>query len=701
MTTSSMEPTTPPDRTSPVHRETTDDLEALLAALPPEIGERVRALPQLATIIEVVMDLGRRPEARFGGGGEEILLEREIDTDDIQYVVDHIGSFGEDNRAGIERTLHRISAIRNRNGKIVGVTCRVGRAVFGTIEILSDLVESGQSILIMGRPGIGKTTMLREAARVLADDLGKRVVIVDTSNEIAGDGDIPHPGIGRARRMQVRTPDLQHSVMIEAVENHMPEVIVIDEIGTELEAVAARTIGERGVQLIGTAHGNNLDNLMLNPTLADLIGGIQTVTLGDDEARRRRTQKSVLERKAPPTFDVVVEIQDRDRVAVHSDVAETVDTLLRGDALAPEMRWRDEGGVHRSQARPRPGPQTSPRPGPQTSIPGERFGGLVGSGMPGWRSGPPGRADEERRGESAGYGRGRGRSGGSSRGRNGNGGRRGSSEPDYWVGDERRPQAGPAGVFRAGGIADRGPLERDTPAEEPRARDSRELERQAQWRASATKAMTGEQLAEVGLGQTAASGYSVATELNETVMEASPNDELIDEEQSLIRLSESAVGMVPLQTISVLGYGVSRKRLEQAIKDLQLPVVVVREPDEADVVITLRNTYKQKTPVIREAEARGIPIYVLKSNTVTQMQACLTSLFVMDSDPEDAAVNEVEEAISLVRSKHKPVELSPQNAFLRKLQHKAAEDANLASRSRGREPFRRVRIYPSKVRGWR
>ena len=281
------------------------------------------------------MDLGRRPEARFGGGGEEVLLEREISPEDIQYVVDHVGSFGDDNRAGIERTLHRISAIRNRSGKVVGLTCRVGRAVFGTIEIIDDLVESGSSILIMGRPGVGKTTMLREVARVLADDLDKRVVIVDTSNEIAGDGDIPHPGIGRARRMQVRTPDLQHAVMIEAVENHMPEVIVIDEIGTELEAHAARTIAERGVQLIGTAHGNNLDNLMLNPTLSDLIGGIQTVTLGDDEARRRRTQKSVLERKAPPTFDVVVEIQDRDRVAVHADVAETVDALLRGDALAP------------------------------------------------------------------------------------------------------------------------------------------------------------------------------------------------------------------------------------------------------------------------------------------------------------------------------------------------------------------------------
>src|SRR3954451_1007819 len=290
-------------------RELIDDIDALLAALPPEIVEAVHNLDHSENLIEVVLDLGRRPEARFPDS-EVSLLDREITEADIQYVVDHIGSFGDDKRAGIERTLHRISAIRNRNGKIVGLTCRIGRAVFGTIEIIKDLVEEGNSILIMGRPGIGKTTMLREAARVLADDLDKRVVVVDTSNEIAGDGDIPHPGIGRARRMQGRTPALQHAVMIEAVENHMPEVIVIDEIGTELEAGAARTIAERGVQLIGTAHGNNLDNLLLNPTLSDLIGGIQSETLGDEEARRSRSQKSVLERKAPPTFDVIVEIQD-------------------------------------------------------------------------------------------------------------------------------------------------------------------------------------------------------------------------------------------------------------------------------------------------------------------------------------------------------------------------------------------------------
>ena len=364
-------------------RESIDDLDALLAALPPEIVAAVHALPDRAALIEVVMDLGRRPEARFPDS-EVMLLDREIDEADIAFVVEHIGTFGDDNRAGIERTLHRISAIRNRNGKIVGLTCRIGRAVYGTIEIINDFVESGKSILIMGRPGIGKTTMLREAARVLADDMGKRVVVVDTSNEIAGDGDIPHPAIGKARRMQVRTPSLQHEVMIEAVENHMPQVIVIDEIGTELEAAAARTIAERGVQLIGTAHGNNLDNLMLNPTLSDLIGGIQSVTLGDEEARRRRTQKSVLERKAPPTFDVIVEIVDRERVAVHSDVADTVDAMLRGDQVSPELRWRDEEGVHRSQGRP--------RPSPREQLGAERFAGLVGAGSP-WRMEPGWRGD--------------------------------------------------------------------------------------------------------------------------------------------------------------------------------------------------------------------------------------------------------------------------------------------------------------------
>lgn len=317
----------------------TDGLTQLLEVLPAVVRERLERGAGLEDLIEVVLDYGRPAEARYRDHVER--FEEVIVTEkDIDYVTKNIGEFGSDNRAGIERTLHRISCLRNRHGKVIGLTCRVGRALEGTIDIIDDIVRSGASILLLGKPGVGKTTKLREVARVLADEVGKRVVIVDTSNEIAGDGDIPHPGIGSARRMQVKAAPEQHQVMIEAVENHMPEVIVIDEIGTEAEAMAARTIAERGVQLVGTAHGQTLENLMLNPTLADLIGGIQAVTLSDDEARRRGTQKTVLERKAPPTFDVVIELVDYDRLAVHSNVQKTVDLILRGVPPRPEIRVR-------------------------------------------------------------------------------------------------------------------------------------------------------------------------------------------------------------------------------------------------------------------------------------------------------------------------------------------------------------------------
>ena len=309
-------------------QQVTDNLDELINALPERIQAFLPSAGDMEELLEIVLDLGRIPEARFTSGVVE-LSEEVVTAEEIDYVVAHVGAFGKDNRAGIERTLHRISAIRNRQGKIVGLTCRIGRAVYGTIDIIQDIVEAGKSILMLGRPGRGKTTKLREVARILSDQLKKRVVIVDTSNEIAGDGDIPHPAIGRARRMQVAEPELQHNVMIEAVENHMPEVIVIDEIGTEQEAFAARTIAERGVQLVGTAHGNTLENLMMNPTLSDLVGGIHAVTLSDDEAKRRGTQKTVLERKAPPTFDVVIEIIEVDKLAIHVDVAVTVDRLLR------------------------------------------------------------------------------------------------------------------------------------------------------------------------------------------------------------------------------------------------------------------------------------------------------------------------------------------------------------------------------------
>lgn len=329
----------------------TDDLQALISVIPPNITAAATQSNNSDNLIEIVMDLGRRPMARFTDGEKE-LTDEEISRTDIDYVVTRIGDFDADNRAGLERTLHRISGIRNRRGSIVGLTLRVGRAVYGTIDIIQDLIESGKSILILGRPGIGKTTLLREAARILSER--NRVIIVDTSNEIGGDGDVPHPAVGHARRMQVATPSLQHEVMIEAVENHNPEVIVIDEIGRELEALAARTIAERGVQLIGTAHGRTLENLLLNPTLSDLVGGIEAVTLSDEEARRRGTQKTVLERRAPPTFDVLVEMQDRNRVAIQADVSAAVDALVRGNPLPPEIRYRNETGEIKIEKAPVP-----------------------------------------------------------------------------------------------------------------------------------------------------------------------------------------------------------------------------------------------------------------------------------------------------------------------------------------------------------
>jgi stage III sporulation protein SpoIIIAA len=577
--------------------ETTDDLDALLEALPPEIVARLRSFANRADLLEVVLDLGRRPEARFTHG-EEVLLDREIVEADIAHIIDHIGAFGGDNRAGIERTLHRISAIRNRAGKVVGLTCRIGRAVFGTIDIIRDIVEGGQSVVLLGRPGIGKTTMLREVARVLADDLGKRVIVVDTSNEIAGDGDIPHPGIGDARRMQVRIPAEQHAVMIEAVENHMPEVIVIDEIGTELEAAAARTIAERGVQLVGTAHGNTLDNLMLNPTLSDLVGGIQTVTLGDEEARRRGTQKTVLERKAPPTFDVVVEIVERDSVIVHRNVAETVDAILRGHMVPPESRWR-EGGELRAATKYDYKITESP-------------------------TGTPTFAALDPLGGFGAFGRGRGNGGGLG----------------------LRPLPG-----RGGREGARGRVLAGEPSESSDPRRHLEV------------AMRESSAPEAG-----------------------------------------NVGTTPVRShrpLSLFGFGVSRKHLEQAVRELGVPVHVARELDEADAVVTLRNYYRRKPSALRDAESGGIPIYVLKTNTIIQMENLLASLFDLEADPSEAALHETAEAIGLVQASGNPMELAPQNAYVRRLQHQMAERNNLMSRSRGTEPNRRVELLPDEGRAWR
>ena len=318
-----------------------NDLDKLTDVLPDKV-KRYIDYEKMEDVIEIVLDIGRTPEIRHAGGKIEYLGDDVVTEDDINYITSRIQDFTSDNRSGIPGTLHRISAIRNRQGKVIGLTCRIGRVVTGTIACIKDICMMNKSILFLGRPGVGKTTKLREISRLVADELGKRVVIVDTSNEIAGDGDTPHPAIGHARRMQVTQPQFQKDIMIEAVENHTPEVIVVDEIGTEEEAQAARTIAERGVMLIATAHGNSLENLIKNPTLSDLVGGIQSVTLGDDEARRRASQKTVLEREKQPTFDVVIEILDRNTLAVYKNTAEAVDYILRGWPIRPEIRKVDK-----------------------------------------------------------------------------------------------------------------------------------------------------------------------------------------------------------------------------------------------------------------------------------------------------------------------------------------------------------------------
>ncbi len=577
--------------------EVTDNLVDLFDALPPHLVERLRQQDNRA-LIELVFDLGRKPEARFDWGELE-LDDADITRADLEYVAERIGSFGEDNRAGIERTLHRISAIRNRAGVIVGLTCRIGRAVFGTIAIIQDLVESGESILILGRPGVGKTTILRETARVLADSLRKRVIVVDTSNEIAGDGDIPHPAIGRARRMQVPRPSEQHGVMIEAVENHMPQVIVIDEIGTELEAQAARTIAERGVQLIGTAHGNSLENLMLNPTLSDLIGGIQSVTLSDEEARRRGTQKSVLERKAPPTFTVLVEIQDRDRVAIHRDIGEAVDGILRGSPLGAEVRYRRDDGEIET-----------------------------------WHDDGTAQADDGTR----------------------QGTRRPGERP---LAGGRGPQRSPRSNAVAGNPTVLHPVAQAEPE-----------------RGSLPSDSPAEPLAGLPKGRGTAG-----------------------------------------KPVRFYPFGVSRNRLEQAISALGANATITRDLRDADLVLTLKSYYRRRPQQLQEAEALGKPVYVLRSNTGAQVETVLAGIFGQpkeehnrtngagrqaaadDDEPfsEDTittALVEAETAATTVMDILRPVSLTPQAAYIRRLQHQVAERYNLASRSRGKEPYRRVEIMP-------
>jgi stage III sporulation protein SpoIIIAA len=603
----------------------TDDLEALLVTLPVAIYDAVNRLENRSELLEIVMDLGRLPEGRFPEG-EVILSTQPVTYADLEYVVERIGEFGDDNRAGIERTLHRISALRNRKGKVVGLTCRIGRAVLGSIALIRDIVEQGQSILILGRPGVGKTTLLREIARVLAEEANKRVVVVDTSNEIAGDGDIPHPGIGRARRMQVARTAEQHAVMIEAVENHMPQVIVIDEIGTELEAAAARTIAERGVQLVATAHGNSLGNLLVNPTLSDLVGGIQTVTLGDEEARRRHTQKSILERKAPPTFDVVVEQQSWQELVVHRDVADTIDSMLRGQAVIAEERTRDEETGRVTARRITSGGMEVPTWGLEGYGAASRSNGYIDRSESNWGT-------VRRVGQQG------------SRGNGGNGG-------------ERMHARGQVRALAPTGTA---------PADVKR--------------------------------HNAAGLVAV-------------DRPLLDEG---VYQPESVKEQLPiLKTLRVYPFGVSRDRLAESARQLRVPIIVTNNQGDADAIITLKNYYRRQPERLQQAEEEQKLIIILKNNTVAQMQHALARIFdipldaaldenqeesdgKLDSAPDDPttrALLETEDAIHQVLNKDlMTAELAPANAYIRRLQHQLATRYNLSSRSRGKEPYRRVKIF--------
>ena len=519
-----------------------NDLERLLAVMPQKVVENL-SCEQLDDVIEIVLDIGRVPEVRHAGGKIEKLVCDFVNDEDIAFVTSHLQEFTHDNRSGIPGTLHRISAIRNRQGKVVGLTCRIGRVVTGTIACIKDICTQGKSILFLGPPGVGKTTKLREISRLVADELGKRVVIVDTSNEIAGDGDVPHPAVGSARRMQVPQPEFQKDIMIEAVENHTPEVIVVDEIGTEPEAQAARTIAERGVMLIATAHGNCLESLIKNPTLSDLVGGIQSVTLGDDEAKRRASQKTVLEREKQPTFDIVIEILDRNTLAVYKNTSEAVDYILRGWPIRPEIRKVEQKDVDKVVL------------------------------------------------------------------------------PD---------------------------LQQEV-------------------------------------------------KTNDKTTPLTPEENKMNFSFSRQKYVEQAK---PLKKLYL--YAVSRTIVEKLIERLNLNVEIIRNVEDADIVIAHKNFAKGGAKILSTAKEYRVQIFYVKTNSMAQIQKVLKdALDIQPGDVEsltgytdetEKALDEAKVGIKKVLDGANLVDLAPQNAQIRKLQHELVEQYNLQSRSIGEEPNRHLRI---------
>ena len=520
-----------------------NDLTKLIEILPPKIKRNIYD-GLLDEAIEIVLDIGRLPEVRIGNGKIEYLGTDTVTSDDIDYITSKIPEFTSDNRSGIAGTLHRISAIRNRQGKIIGLTCRIGRVITGTITCIKDFVMQNKSILFLGRPGVGKTTKLREISRLVADELGKRVVVVDTSNEIAGDGDVAHPAIGKARRMQVPQPEFQKDIMIEAVENHTPEVIVVDEIGTELEVAVARTIAERGVMLIATAHGNTLDNLIKNPAMSDLVGGVSSVTLGDEEAKHRGCQKTVLEREKQPTFDIVIEIIDRNTLAVYKDAAEAVDCILRGWPVTPEIRKVD--GVYNDK------------------IP--------------------------------------------------------------------------------------------------------------------TK-----------------------TELEKTIDKVNELDSRTQNPMNFSFNRQAYIKKVKNHK-KVYIYAVSRSIVNKIIERLDIDVEIVRNVEDADIVIAHKNFAKGGCKILSIANEYRLPVYFVRTNTMSQIQKVLKDALHLAENPDfkevtvnykdetELALDEAKAAIAKVMEGAETVELEPQPQNIRKLQHELADSYNLQSKSVGEGENRRIQI---------